>query len=97
MNRNKSNAFSLMLNKKINDQIDLIKKFPGIGKQTDEENIRVKVFFSYLLYYEIIEQSLFILTIRHAKQQSENIERSNSLQTEIICKYKQNIQLMKSK
>jgi L-asparaginase/Glu-tRNA(Gln) amidotransferase subunit D len=38
--RNKSKAYSAKLYKKINQEIQILKKFPNIGFQTDFENVR---------------------------------------------------------
>ena len=63
--RNKSKSFSARLNKLIEEQLNLISEFPKIGRITDIPNVKVKVVHKYLLYYEIIEDVLYILTLRH--------------------------------
>jgi len=67
-NRNKSKSFSIKLTSLIFEQLNLLKEFPLIGRKTDIKNVSVKVIHNYLLYYEIVENTLYILTIQHQKQ-----------------------------
>jgi len=73
-NRNKSKSFSLKLNSLIFEQLNLLKEFPLIGRKTDIQNVFVKVIHNYLLYYEIIENTLYILTIQHQKQNQKKLK-----------------------
>lgn len=68
LDRNKSNAFSKKLTVLIIEELDLLSNFPQMGKPTDIPNIRVKIIHNYLLYYEVIDDSLYILTIRHGSR-----------------------------
>ena len=74
IDRNKSNAFSLKLNSLIEAQIYLILEQPKIGRKTDIPNVYIKIIHKYLLYYEFVNGILYILTIRHGSQNSENVE-----------------------
>lgn len=74
VNRNKSNIFSLKLNSLIESQLNLILEQPKIGRKTDIKNVYIKVIHKYLLYYEFLDGTLYILTIRHGSQNSENIQ-----------------------
>ena len=74
VNRNKSKTYSLKLNSLINVQLNLILKFPKIGKKTDIPNVYVKVIKDYLLYYEIVENSLYILTIRDGRRNPQTLK-----------------------
>ena len=74
VDRNKSNTFSLKLNSLIESQLNLILEQPKIGRKTDIPNIYIKVIHKYLLYYEFVNDTLYILTIRHGSQNSENIQ-----------------------
>ena len=71
-NRNKSVGYSQKLYQLIQNQIDLIKLFPNIGRKTSFENVRVKVIKDYMLFYEIREVNLYILTIKSSKQNPKN-------------------------
>ena len=74
IDRNKSNAFSLKLNSLIEAQLYLILEQPKIGRKTDIPNVYIKIIHKYLLYYEFVNGILYILTIRHGSQNSENVE-----------------------
>ena len=74
IDRNKSNAFSLKLNSLIEAQLYLILEQPKIGRKTDIPNVYIKIIHKYLLYYEFVDDILYILTIRHGSQNSENVE-----------------------
>lgn len=67
-NRNKSKSFSIKLKSLIFEQLNLLKGFPLIGRKTDIKNVSVKVIHNYLLYYKIVKDTLYILTIQHQKQ-----------------------------
>lgn len=67
-NRNKSNFFSVKLNTLIQEQLILLLQFPNIGKKTDIQNVFVKIIQNYLLYYEIIDDKLYVLSIRHGSR-----------------------------
>lgn len=71
MDRNKSNTFSKKLNKLIENQLLLISQYPEIGRKTDIKNVKVKVIHKYLVYYEIIDENLYVLTIRHGSKNPE--------------------------
>ena len=74
IDRNKSNAFSLKLNSLIEAQLNLILEQPKIGRKTDIPNVYIKIIHKYLLYYEFVDDILYILTIRHGSQNSEDVE-----------------------
>lgn len=61
--RNKSKSYSIKLNKLINEEIKILAKSPFIGRETDEVNVRIKVIRDYLLFYEIRNDELHILTL----------------------------------
>lgn len=68
INRNKSNSFSIKLNNLIKDNLKLIAEFPKTGKKTDIPNVNVKIIHKYLLYYEVVDDNIYILTIRHGSK-----------------------------
>lgn len=74
IDRNKSSTFSVKLNLLIEKELNLVSKFPGIGRPTDVANVRVKVIQNYLLYYEIIDDSLYVLTIRHQSRNPNTLK-----------------------
>lgn len=72
--RNKSNRFSIRLNNLIEEQINLISQFPTISRRTDIDNVHVKVVHKYLLYYEIVDDVLYILTFRHGSKDPNTLK-----------------------
>ncbi|KJD33101.1 hypothetical protein PK35_09065 [Tamlana nanhaiensis] len=73
-NRNKSNLFSLKLYELIEEQLQLILDFPEIGRPTDIPNVYVKVIQNYLLYFEFIDNTLYILTLRHRSRNPKTLK-----------------------
>ena len=73
INRNKSNTFSTKLNSLIEEQLYLLLENPKIGRKTDIENVYIKVIHKYLLYYELVENQLHILTIRHGSKNPKTL------------------------
>ena len=72
--RNKSNTFSIKLNHLIEKQLHLAAKFPEIGRKTDIENVRVKFIHKYLLYYQVTNEILYVLTIRHGSKNPQTLK-----------------------
>jgi toxin YoeB len=72
--RNKSNSFSIKLNSLIKEHLQLIAEFPESGRKTDILNVNVKVIHKYLLYYEVINEEIYVLTIQHG---SRNLKTLN--------------------
>ena len=66
--RNQSILYSQKLFQLIQNQINLIILFPEIGRKTNFENVRIKNIKDYLLFYEIKNSKLYILTIKSSKQ-----------------------------
>ncbi len=73
-NRNKSNIFSIKLNTQIEEELKLILEFPKIGRVTDIPNVYVKVIQKYLLYYEFVDDVLYVLTIRHGTRNPKTLK-----------------------
>lgn len=70
---NNSKKFSERLNLLIERELMLISKFPEIGKSSDVKNVLVKTIQKYLLYYELIGETLFALTIRHGSRNPKTL------------------------
>jgi plasmid stabilization system protein ParE len=66
--RNGSNTYSKKLNRLFIETVDLISKFPDIGKLTNDQSARIKVVDNYLIIYEEINDLIFILTIWDSRQ-----------------------------
>lgn len=72
--RNKSNTFSIKLNNLITEQLKLIAEFPESGKRTDIPNVSLKIIHKYLLYYEMADENIYILTIRHGSKNPQTLK-----------------------
>lgn len=74
MSRNKSNTFSIKLNLLIENQLNTIAEHPEICRATDIQNVHVKVIYKYLIYYEVVNDSIFVLTIRHGSRNPKTLK-----------------------
>lgn len=62
-NRNKSAVYSQKLNLLIRKTVRSIAKFPNIGIKTDLTDVRFRTVRDYLIFYEMKEDTIQILTI----------------------------------
>jgi toxin YoeB len=72
--RNQSNNYSISLNQLFMDTVDLLSKYPKIGKKTEYPDIRIKIIKKYFLTYRETESSIEILTIWDSRQDSEKFD-----------------------
>ena len=72
--RNKSNTYSRKLNQLFKKSVEIIRDFPQIGKHTEDDNVRVKIVKDYLIFYELTETNLIILTIFDTRQDPEKLK-----------------------
>lgn len=73
VNRNKSKRFSQLLNKRIISELRLVSKNPLIGKKTDLQNVRIIILKYYLLFYEITETEIVVLTIWDSRRNPDKL------------------------
>jgi plasmid stabilization system protein ParE len=59
--RNKSKTYSLKLNLLIKEGISLILSNQEIGRKTDVPNVRIKIVRDYLIFYEVQNETIYIL------------------------------------
>ncbi|MBK7959233.1 MAG: type II toxin-antitoxin system RelE/ParE family toxin [Bacteroidetes bacterium] len=62
-NRNKSNRYSIKLNKIIESAINTISEHPTIGKLSGYRNVRFGILKPYIIAYEEMETIILIITI----------------------------------
>ena len=62
-NRNKSNAYSLKLDRLLKESLDKIARASETGKPTDFPSVRTKIVRDYLVYYRIHPEYIDILGI----------------------------------
>lgn len=70
---NKSNAYSKKLNSLIKKAIALVAAHPYIGRRTNIENVRIKLVRDYLVFYEVAETEIFILSIWDSRRNPEEM------------------------
>lgn len=75
-NRNKSNTYSKKLDKRFREAINIIRDYPQIGKQTDDQKARIKIVKDYLLIYEETDDSIILLTIWDSRQDPKYLEKN---------------------
>ena len=72
--RNGNNTYSIKLNSLFKEATRQLSKFPSIGRKSDIEGVRIKIVRDYLLFYEVTEQSIEILTVWDSRQDPEGFE-----------------------
>lgn len=61
--RNKSTTYSRKLNRLIVSAMKDVSRNPLIGRKTDLQNVRAKIVREYLIFYEITEDRIFVLSV----------------------------------
>lgn len=74
ININKSLRFSKKPDNLFLQKIDLLTSHSFIGKRTTSENIRIIVVREYLIFYEILETQIHILSIKDDHQNPEKLK-----------------------
>lgn len=72
-NRNKSTLYSYKLNEQIKATTALLSLSPLVGKKTDIETVRIKLIGHYLLFYEIREHEICILSLKDGRQHPDKL------------------------
>ena len=72
--RNGNKNYSIKLFTKIEELLELCRTFSFIGKRTDIENVRTLIVEDFLIFYEISERELTVLTIWNSKQDPSNLQ-----------------------
>ncbi|HEX7584588.1 MAG TPA: type II toxin-antitoxin system RelE/ParE family toxin [Prolixibacteraceae bacterium] len=72
---NKSNTYSRRLNQLFESTIELISKYPKIGKKTEIADIRIKSIKEYFVTYREKETSVEILAIWDQRQDPDHFKR----------------------
>jgi plasmid stabilization system protein ParE len=69
---NKSNLYSIKLNRKIDKSIKLLSKNPLLGVPTDFDSVRALITGDYQIIYEIFDQLILIVMIWDCRRDPEN-------------------------
>lgn len=72
--RNKSKLYSLTLNSLIQNELKTLLQQPNIGKKTDFINVRGLLIENYLIFYEINETPILILSIWDTRQDPKRLK-----------------------
>ena len=72
-NRNGNSTYSLKLYANIKNLLERCKSYSFIGRKTDYENVRVLIADDYLVFYEVADSEIRVLTIRSAKQNPKTL------------------------
>lgn len=72
--RNKSNRYSIKLNKLFEEAVIIIANYPKIGKMTNHLNIRIKIVRDYLIYFKELDEEIYILTIFSSHRNPANLK-----------------------
>jgi plasmid stabilization system protein ParE len=75
IDRNKSKAYSIKLNQIFVDTVELLSKYPKIGKKTVYTDIRVKIVKNYFITFRETETNIEILTIWDTRQDPLKFDR----------------------
>ncbi len=73
--RNKSNLYSLKLSEVIINRVELLSKYPGLGKKTNAKDIRAHLVKDYFLFYKAIEKTLIIISVFDTRLDPQKIKR----------------------
>jgi len=71
--RNGSKSYSNKLNSKLRKSIRLLGKHPQLGIQSDVEHIRTLIEGDYVIFYQVVEETVRIITIWDCRQNPDNL------------------------
>jgi toxin YoeB len=71
--RNQSKTYSRKLNKLIRESLRLAAQYPNIGKKTTRDIVRITIVRDYLLFYEIKQTTLVVLTIWDSRRDETSL------------------------
>ncbi len=70
--RNGSTVYSSKLNKRIDQNLQLIAKYPNIGTATDSDSIRIFISGDYQIIYEVFDQLILIIMLWDSRRKPED-------------------------
>jgi len=71
--RNKSNTYSIKLNRRFNKELGLLLQQPDLGIKTDIENVRGLIISDYILFYELTADIVIVHTIWDSRQNPHDL------------------------
>ncbi len=72
--RNKSSEYSKKLNEEFKRSLELVKKYPNIGKPSEIEGIRLKIVKDYFIVYKETNGIVFVLNIWDTRRNPEDFK-----------------------
>ncbi len=72
--RNRSVSYSRKLNDLFREATLFISQYPTVGRATDDEKVRLKIVRDYLIFYEVSDFRVTILTIFDSRRNPEKLE-----------------------
>jgi toxin YoeB len=72
--RNNSKTYSLKLHRKIQTELNLLILQPFLGKKTDIISVRGFIVENYILFYELKEDKIIILSVRNTRQNPDKVK-----------------------
>lgn len=71
--RNKSRSYAKKLYQRLNKELKILLKHPGIGIKTDIESVRGLIIDDYILFYELLNEVIVIHAIWDCRQNPDNL------------------------
>ena len=71
---NQSSGYSIKLEDKINEAIELLPYYPFIGRKTDFEKTRAIIVENCLVFYEVTNSSILILSVFDGRQNPDKLK-----------------------
>lgn len=73
IDRNGSKTYSEKLFACFNQEIRLLINYPNLGIQTDFANVRGLIVNEFIIYYELMDEQIFIHTIWDSRQDPDSL------------------------
>jgi plasmid stabilization system protein ParE len=74
INRNKSDSYSIKLDKLFKENINLVASIPELGKPTDFPFVRIKIIRDYFIYYRIKPNAIEILSVWDSRRNPQKFK-----------------------
>jgi len=72
--KTQSKTYSTKLNNLFKESTKLLSNHPDIGRRTDMHGVRVKIVRDYLLFYEVSDSTISILTVWDSRQDPDDLK-----------------------
>ena len=79
--RNGNANYSRKLYTEIKELLEICRTYSFIGKQTDFENVRMLIVDIFLIFYEVDDNKLIVLTIWNSKRNPNDLTKPHERKT----------------